>query len=218
MNTMNDKLSTWLAKELSERGWSARELGRRSGFTGAYISRIIAGEQKGSYDFCAAIASPLGKTPEEVFRLVGLLPPKAETQTETETETETDERAMIRQIYHAVMKSRSAGQKGENPPSLPDEPSPKLEDIIEIVQHFDELELRLVYDYVNWRRWEQQRRRSSDGERKPSDEVKQEEWRRAFEHIDLLLAVDEANPQVREAVIRHLQDILHKQMEVKESH
>jgi len=28
-----------------------------------------------TFNFCAAIAKPLGKTPEEVFRLAGLLPP-----------------------------------------------------------------------------------------------------------------------------------------------
>lgn len=39
------------------------------------VSNVISGNRTITFDFCAAIAKPLGKTPEEVFRLAGLLPP-----------------------------------------------------------------------------------------------------------------------------------------------
>ena len=65
----------WLNDELNTRGWSQAELARRSpGVSRPLVNLVAAGKQPPSYEFCAAIAKPLGKRPEELFRLAGLLP------------------------------------------------------------------------------------------------------------------------------------------------
>ena len=70
---MNGFIS-WLNDELNTRGWSQNELGRRAKITGAAVSLVASGKQAPTWDFCKAIAKPLGKRPEELFRLAGLLP------------------------------------------------------------------------------------------------------------------------------------------------
>lgn len=75
MMAMNDKLSVWLASELKDRGWSIRELARRAGIAHTTIADVISGQTKPTLNFCGAIAKPLGKNPEDIARLAGLLPP-----------------------------------------------------------------------------------------------------------------------------------------------
>lgn len=76
---MDDKLITWLNEKLKKKGWSHRELARRvraSGekISGGMISAVAAGDKKAGWDFCKAIAKPLDESPEQVFRMAGLLP------------------------------------------------------------------------------------------------------------------------------------------------
>lgn len=77
---MDDKLITWLNEKLKEKGWSHRELARRvraagEKISGGMISAVAAGDKKAGWDFCKAIAKPLDESPEQVFRMAGLLPP-----------------------------------------------------------------------------------------------------------------------------------------------
>ena len=67
-------MTAWLIGELNTRGWSQRELARRADLTSTTVSDVVNGKRKPTYEFCAAIAKPLGKRPEELFRLAGLLP------------------------------------------------------------------------------------------------------------------------------------------------
>jgi transcriptional regulator with XRE-family HTH domain len=71
-----DNFKNWLEKELEGRNWSYRELERRAGknASNSLISLVLAGERAITWDFCMAIAGPLGYSPEEVFRIAGLLP------------------------------------------------------------------------------------------------------------------------------------------------
>lgn len=64
----------WIEGELTRLGWSHRELARRAKVSQTSVSQAVSGERNVGWDFCAAIARPLGKTPEEVFYLAGLLP------------------------------------------------------------------------------------------------------------------------------------------------
>ena len=68
-------LTRWINSELRERGWSFRELGRRSGLSPTTISDILAGKTNPGFDFCRGIATAFGAPPERVLRLAGLLPP-----------------------------------------------------------------------------------------------------------------------------------------------
>jgi transcriptional regulator with XRE-family HTH domain len=72
---MATKLSTWLANEIETRGWSIRELSRRAGISHTTVADVISQQRIPTWDFCAAIAGALDKSPEDVFRLAGLLPP-----------------------------------------------------------------------------------------------------------------------------------------------
>ena len=72
-DVMNDFIA-WLQKQLDDRGWGYNELGRRSGQSGANVSYVMTRKQRPTFDFCAAIAGPLGEAPEAMFRRAGLLP------------------------------------------------------------------------------------------------------------------------------------------------
>lgn len=73
---MENKLITWLDKELNDRGWSQRQLAKKAKLSNTTVSDVLGGQRNITFDFCAAIAGPLGKQPEELFRLAGLLPAK----------------------------------------------------------------------------------------------------------------------------------------------
>jgi transcriptional regulator with XRE-family HTH domain len=64
----------WLTREMQERGWSQRELARRANINYATVSKAMSDQGRVTFNFCAAIARPLGKDPVEVFRIAGLLP------------------------------------------------------------------------------------------------------------------------------------------------
>ena len=65
-------LADWLAEELKARGWSMRELARRSEISHTLVADVMGGRWP-SWDFCAAIARPLGMSPVEIFLIDGRL-------------------------------------------------------------------------------------------------------------------------------------------------
>jgi transcriptional regulator with XRE-family HTH domain len=71
---VNDKLAEWIVTQADDRGWSYRELARRSGVSHTTISQVISGQRIPTFDFCADVARALGESPVELFRLAGLLP------------------------------------------------------------------------------------------------------------------------------------------------
>lgn len=71
---MNVTFSTWLAEELTKRGWSHNELGRRAGISQTAISNVISGKRNPGADFCVKIAQALNEAPEKVLRLAEVLP------------------------------------------------------------------------------------------------------------------------------------------------
>lgn len=71
---MDAKLIAWLNTQLKQRGWSHRELARRSGLSQTAVSSVISEQRNPGWDFCLAVARALGEPPENVFRMAGLLP------------------------------------------------------------------------------------------------------------------------------------------------
>lgn len=69
-----ETLSQWLAKELSTHRISGRELARQADISHTSVADVIAGHRQPTWEFCASIAKPLGKSPIEIFKRAGLLP------------------------------------------------------------------------------------------------------------------------------------------------
>lgn len=73
-----DKLSQWIINQLSDRGWSQRELARRSELSQSRVNNVINGIFKPDADFCLAIAKALNTPPEPLLHLAGILPQQPE--------------------------------------------------------------------------------------------------------------------------------------------
>jgi transcriptional regulator with XRE-family HTH domain len=74
MSSMGDKLATWLNQQLEEKGWSYRELGRRSGIAFQSIARYADGTRNPGTRACRKMAKALDVPYEEIMRLAGHLP------------------------------------------------------------------------------------------------------------------------------------------------
>jgi transcriptional regulator with XRE-family HTH domain len=116
---MATKLSTWLANEIETRGWSIRELARRAGVSHTTVADVISQQRIPTWDFCAAIAGALDKSPEDIFRLAGLLPP-IPPAVEEEREAIGILRALSPELRAAVMNMlRSLRPDTSAAPSAP---------------------------------------------------------------------------------------------------
>jgi transcriptional regulator with XRE-family HTH domain len=71
------KLSDWLMTHMQINNLGTRETARRAGISHPLISDIINGG-KASLETCTVLAELFNTPPEEVLRMAGLLPPKAE--------------------------------------------------------------------------------------------------------------------------------------------
>lgn len=75
MSTMgNIEFAEWLEEQVAERGWSFRELARRSDMAASTISKVASRSLLPSCEFCIAISRPLGLSAEQVLRIAGILP------------------------------------------------------------------------------------------------------------------------------------------------
>jgi len=106
----------WIEKELRERGWSLRELGRRGDLSSTSISNVLSGYRKPGYRLCRGIARALEMNPEDVFRRAGLLPPAPDADDPQlkaalflfEKLTDADQERVL-----AIMKALAGIAKGE---------------------------------------------------------------------------------------------------------
>lgn len=73
---MNDTFQAWLSKELTRRGWSHNELGRRGGISQTAVSNVISGNRKAGADFCVKVAQALELSPVLLLVKAGILPPQ----------------------------------------------------------------------------------------------------------------------------------------------
>lgn len=70
---MPNNLSAFLNEELTKRGWSQRELARRSGLSPTSISEVMAGVRGPGKRFCQAVAKALQIPPERIFQEAGII-------------------------------------------------------------------------------------------------------------------------------------------------
>jgi transcriptional regulator with XRE-family HTH domain len=73
------EFSNWLNDELRERDWSQAGLSRATGLTTAAISKIMSGERGLGKKSANSIARAFKMSPEVVYRIAGLLPPKSDS-------------------------------------------------------------------------------------------------------------------------------------------
>ena len=72
---METEFTRWLQDQLKLRGWSNRELARRSGISHTWVNTILDGKHPDA-DFCIAIAESLEIDPIFLQRKAGLLSPE----------------------------------------------------------------------------------------------------------------------------------------------
>jgi transcriptional regulator with XRE-family HTH domain len=117
MTTMSDKLSTWIVREIEQRGWSHRELARRAGVSQTAVSGTLSGDRKAGADFCIKVAQALGESPEKVLRLAGILPASTSEDDPTFTELTDLARTLTpkqrREVLHYIrfLLHRGSGEK-----------------------------------------------------------------------------------------------------------
>jgi len=73
-----DNFSDWLKHELEVRGWKQADLVRETNLDSAVISNLINGKRRAGETTARAIARALRFSPEYVFEIAGILPPKPE--------------------------------------------------------------------------------------------------------------------------------------------
>jgi transcriptional regulator with XRE-family HTH domain len=69
---MENQWVDWITGELKERGWSGRELARRTGVSNRAVVKLLSGTPP-SWDFCVALAKALNISVAEVFVRTGKL-------------------------------------------------------------------------------------------------------------------------------------------------
>lgn len=147
MIIVENKLATWLNSELRQRGMSHRELARRADVPGAMVSGVIAGDRNPGWDFCAAIAKPLGKPPLELFRLAGLLPEESHGE---------DEPALLhhyRQLSPPNQRAALAmlrGLAGQPTPAQPPAPGADIDDVCRLLARLDSGRLQQAAGFIRW--------------------------------------------------------------------
>ena len=63
----------WMQSQINDRGWTQRELSRRSGVSQAQISNFINGSRKPTADACQRLAQALEHPLDTVLREAGIL-------------------------------------------------------------------------------------------------------------------------------------------------
>ena len=83
---MDEKVKSWLAEQLTVRGWSHSELARRAGVSQAAVSGTISGDRKAGCDFLIKVALALEISPEYLLRLADILPPSSPSPDDATTQ------------------------------------------------------------------------------------------------------------------------------------
>ena len=131
MSTYVDKFNfpQWLQSEMDKRAWSQGDIAKRSGLSKQAISNYLNEQRSPNQDALAAIARALGYTPEFVLRLVGILPPIAESELPFEKAkaqydmlSEERKRRIVRQIQLELdmqAEEEEVRHKQSTPQSIP---------------------------------------------------------------------------------------------------
>ena len=75
METVQDNLALYITKFIEEKGWSARELGRRIGVSHSTVSEVANGTRRPTADFCIALSRVTPESDVAMLRLAGVIAP-----------------------------------------------------------------------------------------------------------------------------------------------
>lgn len=210
----------WLNERLEQLGMSQAELAREVNVSPATISRLLSGETQPRDQVITDIAKAINESPEKIFRMLGRLPSAPMTE-QIEQDLIYNFRSLST-LHKQFILDILRGLQGKPSNGLVIQPLPAVEGpainknekivqepgaIIEALEQLDDFERGLVYDYIQWRLWEQQHRRDSDGERK---QAMREGVRHSISQIDLYLGVGDLSPQERQRLIADLQRLAQK--------
>ena len=135
-------MSSWLAEQLEERGWSVRELARRSGVSHTTINKIVNGVTNPTADICIGVARALGEDPERFLRRAGKLPLKPPTVADAAEAADIISRLDEQSRRNVMTMLRSLD-------SRPPPPQPALEQYKALAHAFQEaLDLVLAGDTI----------------------------------------------------------------------
>lgn len=86
LRDMENKLVTWIKKELDARNWSIRFLAKKSGVSHAYVAEVLKGDKDVNWYFCVATAKGFNEPVWKFFVMAGLIdevPPETIQDEET---------------------------------------------------------------------------------------------------------------------------------------
>lgn len=119
MLVMTTAFIEWIEHERDVRGWSIRELSRRSGLSSGTVSDVLSDRTNPGFEFCRGIARALGEPPEKVLRLAGLLPRRTSKNEQIDEllhyydQLPPDLQAHFRTMVRALAESTTGGQEAE---------------------------------------------------------------------------------------------------------
>ena len=66
---MGENLNEWIKRMLQEKGWSMRELSKRSGLSSSYVSNVVMGKRQPGIKFYQGISRAFGVSMDSIERL-----------------------------------------------------------------------------------------------------------------------------------------------------
>ena len=152
---MPNNFADWLNTELEDRGWTFRELARRSGLSGATISNAIAEKTNPGLQFCVGVARAFDMQPEWVLRKAGLLPalpPAIEEENEAITilrELPAQVRAVVMTMLRAMAGRGQSAQPAVSESHAPYKPVSDLEQqLLDTFRQLDTEGQQVAFDNV----------------------------------------------------------------------
>jgi len=108
----NNDFTQWLLRELETRGWSMRELSRRSQIPPSTLSAILSGQMQVTPETIGKLAPALNMPLERLYRLAGFLPAPLADENERHALLDyfqclsSDERRSVITLARALYESR----------------------------------------------------------------------------------------------------------------
>jgi transcriptional regulator with XRE-family HTH domain len=124
----------WLEKQLQARDWKPADLARATGLGSSTLSNILNRNRNASLESVTLIARALGKRPEPLLRIAGLLPPSVDDLRDENpvlddicnmaSRLSAEEQQFLFRMLHGLVQDQLSGQVEQ---TLGDAPSPAQE-------------------------------------------------------------------------------------------